>query len=185
VRKITEKGERRMGSEDFSEKIRQHIHQLVKSAGLPDTEESIESLERGWEEKLNTFEKQVEERDMEMVEEFDAEDERGALLMTYSGSLINLGPKGEEGRFIAYHSIGIRNDVPESAETDNTDLAADVLIDEGAAFTNGPIKKSSPIFKIAVIVEEMEDEEQEELLAEMTQMLTDDFIEVNKTIIQE
>ncbi|MDZ7793091.1 MAG: hypothetical protein U5P10_05185 [Spirochaetia bacterium] len=30
-----------MGSEDFSEKIRQHIHQLVKTAGLPDTEESL------------------------------------------------------------------------------------------------------------------------------------------------
>ncbi len=174
-----------MGAEDFSEKIRQHIQQLVKSAGLPDTEESMESLERGWEEKLDTFEKQVEERDMEMVEEFDAEDERGALLMTYSGSLINLGPKGDNGRFVAYHSIGIRNDVPESAETGNTDLAEDVAIDEGAVFTNGPIKKSSPIFKIAVIVEEMEDNEQEELLAEVTQMLTDDFIEVNKTIIQE
>ena len=174
-----------MGAEDFSEKIRQHIQQLVKTAGLPDTEESMESLERGWEEKLDTFEKQVEERDMEMVEEFDAEDERGALLMTYSGSLINLGPKGDNGRFVAYHSIGIRNDVPESAETGNTDLAEDVAIDEGAVFTNGPIKKSSPIFKIAVIVEEMEDKEQEELLAEVTQMLTDDFIEVNKTIIQE
>jgi hypothetical protein len=174
-----------MGAEDFSEKIRQHIQQLVKTAGLPDTEESIENLERGWQEKLDTFEKQVEERDMEMVEEFDAADERGALLMTYSGSLINLGPKGENGRFVAYHSIGMRNDVPESAETDNTDLANEVVIDEGAAFTNGPIKKSSPIFKIAVIVEEMENEEQEELLAEVTQMLADDFIEVNKTIIQE
>ncbi|MFP4491234.1 MAG: hypothetical protein ACLFNZ_07145 [Spirochaetaceae bacterium] len=174
-----------MGTEDFSEKIRQHIQQLVKTAGLPDTEESLEILERGWEEKLNTFEREAAERDMEMVENFDAEDERGALLMTYSGSLINLGPKGEEGRFIAYHSIGVRNDVPESAEADGSDLAEDVIIDEGARFTNGPIKKSSPIFKIAVIVEEMEEEEQEEQLAEMTQILTDDFIEVNKTIIQE
>jgi len=174
-----------MGAEDFSEKIRKHLHQLVKTSGLPDTEESLDSLERGWQDKLDSFEKQVEERDMEMVEEFDVEDDRGALLMTYSGSLINLGPKGDDGRFIAYHSIGMRNDVPESAETDNTDLASDVQVDEGAEFTNGPIKKSSPIFKIAVIVEEMEDEEQEELLAEVTQMLTDDFIEVNKTIIQE
>ncbi len=122
---------------------------------------------------------------MEQVEEFDAEDERGALLMTYSGSLINLGPRGDDGRFVAYHSIGMRNDVPESAETDNTDLADDLQVDDGAAFTNGPIKKSSPIFKIAVIVEEMGEEEQEELLAEVTQMLTEDFIEVNKTIIQE
>jgi hypothetical protein len=174
-----------MASEALSEKIRLHIHQLVKTAGLPDTEESIESLERGWEEKLEAFEKQVEDRDMEIVEKFEAEDERGALLMTYSGSLITLGPKDETGRFIAYRSIGVRNDVPEAAEAEGTDLAGDVINDEGANFTSGPIKKSSPIFKIAVIVEEMEDEEQEEMLAEMTEMLTDDFIEVNKTIIQE
>jgi hypothetical protein len=174
-----------MSSEDFSDKIRQHIQQLVKTAGLPDTEESLEALERGWQDKLESFEKQVEERDMEQVEEFEAGDERGALLMTYSGSLLTLGPRGEDGRFVAYHSIGIRNDVPESAETDNTDLAEDLQIDDGAVFTNGPIKKSSPIFKIAVIVEEMEEEEQEELLSEVTQVLTDDFIEVNKTIIQE
>ncbi len=174
-----------MAIEEQNDKIRQHIQQLVKSAGLPDTEESLDSLERAWQEKLDSFEKQVEERDMEQVEEFDAEDERGALLMTYSGSLINLGPRGDDGRFVAYHSIGMRNDVPESAETDNTDLADDLQVDDGAAFTNGPIKKSSPIFKIAVIVEEMGEEEQEELLAEVTQMLTEDFIEVNKTIIQE
>ncbi|MGC9312274.1 MAG: hypothetical protein ACP5IA_06240 [Sediminispirochaetaceae bacterium] len=174
-----------MGAEDISEKIRQHIKQLVKTAGLPDTEESIEVLEKGWQEKLEAFERQVEERDMELSEEFDAEDDRGALLMTYSGSLISVGPRGDSGRFVEYRSIGIRKDVPETAETDDTDLAGDVAIDESAMFTNGPIKKSSPIFKIAVIVEEMDEEDQEELLAEVTQMLTDDFIEVNKTIIQE
>jgi len=174
-----------MGAEDISDKIRQHIQQLVKTAGLPDTEESIETLEKGWQEKLEAFERQVEERDMELSEEFDAEDDRGALLMTYSGSLISVGPRGDNGRFVEYRSIGIRKDVPETAETDDTDLAGDVGIDESAMFTNGPIKKSSPIFKIAVIVEEMDEEDQEELLAEVTQMLTDDFIEVNKTIIQE
>ncbi len=174
-----------MAGENLNEKIRQHIQQLVKTAGLPDNEESLEALVNGWEEKQSSFETQVEERDMEQVEEFTAEDERGALLMTYSGSLIHLGPKGENGRFVAYYSVGIRNDVPETAETEGTDLAEDLEVDQGAVFTNGPIQKSSPIFKIAVIVEEMDDEEQEELLSEVTQVLTNDFIEVNKTIIQE
>jgi len=174
-----------MSAEDISDKIRQHIRQLVKTAGLPDTEDSLEILERGWQEKLEAFERQVEEKDMELSEEFDAEDDRGALLMTYSGSLISLGPKGDEGRSVEYRSIGIRKDVPETAEAGNTDISNDIEIDESVMFTNGPIKKSSPIFKIAVIVEEMNEEDQEELLAEVTQMLTDDFIEVNKTIIQE
>jgi hypothetical protein len=174
-----------MGTEDFTEKVREHLHRLVKSAGLPDTEEAFASLEQGWKEKLESFENQVDENDMELVEDFAADDERGALFMTYSGSLINLGPRGENGRFIGYHSIGIRKDVPESVDAVTTDLAEDVQVDDLATFTNGPIKKSSPIFKIAVITEEMAEEEQEELLADMTQVLTDDFIEVNKTIIQE
>lgn len=174
-----------MGNENLSGKIRQHLTQLVKTAGLSDSEDSIEILEKAWQEKFDSFEQQVEEKNMELTEEFDAEDERGALLMTYSGSLITLGPMDEDGRRVEYHSIGIRKDVPETAENDGTNLTGDVEIDSGVMFTNGPIKKSSPIFKIAVIVEEMDDEDQEELLAEVTRVLTDEFLEVNRTIIQE
>ena len=174
-----------VGTENISEKIRQHIKQLVTTAGLPDTEESLEILEEGWMEKLESFESQVAERDMEMVEEFESEDDRGAMIMTYSGSLISLGPRDEDGRYVEYRSIGIRNDVPESADADGTELTGDIRVDGTAAFTSGPIKKSSPVFKIAVITEEMDNDEQEELLAEVTQMLTEEFVEVNKTIIQE
>ena len=122
---------------------------------------------------------------MELSEEFDSEDDRGALLMTYSGSLLSVGPRGDNGRFVEYRSIGIRKDVPETAETDDTDLVNDIEIDESVMFTNGPIKKSSPIFKIAVPPEELEPEEQLELLSDVTQMITEDFVEVNKTIIIE
>lgn len=174
-----------MGTDDLSEKIRQHMKQLVTTAGLPDTEESLEILEQGWMEKLESFENEVAERDLEMAEEFESSDDRGALIMTYSGSLITVGPRGEDGRHVEYRSIGIRNDVPESADADSTELSGDILVDGTAEFTSGPIKKSSPVFKIAVVTEELENEEQEELLAEMTQMLTEEFVEVNKTIIQE
>jgi hypothetical protein len=174
-----------METENISDKIRQHIKQLVKTAGLPDTEDSLETLEEGWMEKLEFFETQAAERNMEMVDDFEGDDERGAMMLTYSGSLINLGPRGEEGRHVEYHSIGIRNDVPESAEADATELAGDVGIDGEAEFTKGPIKKSSPIFKIAVVSEEMENEEQEDLLAEVTKTLAEEFVEVNKTIIEE
>ena len=115
-----------MEPENISDKIRQHIKQLVRTAGLPDTEDSLETLEEGWMEKLEFFEAQAAERDMEMVDDFEGDDERGAMILTYSGSLINLGPRDEEGRHVEYHSIGIRNDVPESAEADATELAGDL-----------------------------------------------------------
>jgi hypothetical protein len=50
-------------------------------------------------------------------------------------------------------------------------------------FTKGPIQKSSPIFKVAVPPEELEPEEQLELLTDVTQVITEDFVEVNKTIV--
>jgi hypothetical protein len=106
------------------------------------------------------------------------------MLMTYSGSLITVGPLMDDGRSVEYRSIGIRNDVPASADADVTNLTGNVEVDASASFTNGPIEKSSPVFRIALISDEMEEEEQEELLTEVTKILTESFVDVNKTIIQ-
>lgn len=168
----------------INETIRRHLRQLVKTAGLPDTEESRQSLEAAWLEKMNSFDDEVESRGMEQTDTLPAEFEGGALLMTYSGSLITVGPLTGNGRGVAYRSIGLRNDVPESAEADATNLAGDVAIDSSALFTNGPIEKSSPVFRIALIIDEMEEEDQEELLTEVTKILTENFVDLNKTIIQ-
>ena len=168
----------------ITEQVRKHLKQLVKSAGLPPGEESLAKLEEGWLEKMAAFDAQVDQKGMELTDQLSADEEYGALLMTYSGSLLTIGPMGEEGRRVEYQSIGMRNDVPDSAEAESTSLSGDVEIDSIASFSNGPIEKSSPIFKIAVIVEEMEDEEQEELLSEMTRVLTESFVDVNKTIIE-
>ncbi len=171
--------------DQMTQKIKDHLRQLVKTAGLPDNEESQQLLEQGWREKLEAFDKEVNERRMEAVDDYPADEQRGALMMTYSGSLLSVGPLGEEGRAVEYRSIGIRSDVPETARSGETELADDAGIDQGVSFTNGPIQKSSPIFKIAVISEDVGEEEQEEMLSEVTQILTDDFVEVNKTLIQE
>lgn len=175
-----------MSSESYqiNDTIRRHLKQLVKTAGLPDTEESRQSLEDAWIEKMYAFDGEVEEREMEPADLLPADYEGGALLMTYSGSLLSIGPLGDDGRHVEYRSIGLRNDVPESAEAASTNLAADVEIDSSAVFTEGPVEKSSPIFRIALVREDMDDEEQEELLTEVTRILTESFVDVNKTIIQ-
>jgi len=175
-----------MGALDqVSEKVRNHIRQLIKTSGLPDSEESIEAIAQGWLEKKASFEEQVEERNMEEVEYLAGYDQKGCLLMTYSGSLLNIGPLVDGVRKAEYASIGMRQDVPESAEEENSRLDGGIELDKSVTFTPGPIKKSSPIFKIAVPAENMEAEEQEELLSEVTRLLTEDFVEVNKTIILE
>jgi hypothetical protein len=178
-----------------TEKIKMHLKQLVKSAGLPDNEESLQQLEDGWVEKLEAFEAQVEEKGLEGVDSFEPGDSRGALLMTYSGSLISISPAENDEdvpenpketilRHVEYRSIGIRNDVPEIADADKTALSRQVAIDGTAEFTAGPIETSSPIYRIAITPKTMATEDQEELLSDVTKILTENFVDVNKTIIQ-
>ncbi|MFP4365325.1 MAG: hypothetical protein ACLFR1_15795 [Spirochaetia bacterium] len=169
--------------DQLNETIQNHIQGLVKQAGLADTEESLELLSKGWLEKEETFEKQIEAMDMEEVDDFQKDEERGCLIMTYSGSLLTVGPVTDEGRKVEYASIGLRRDVPDTAEASDAELGEDIAVDSEAVFSKGPVKKSSPVLKIAVTKEELEVEEEEEKLSEVTQIIADDFIEVNKTII--
>lgn len=166
------------------EVVRDHIKSITATSGLPETEESMEQLAAGWLEKKQIFEKRVSENGMTEIEEFGADEERGALFLTYSGSLLTIGPLVENTRAVEYTSIGIRQDVPEQASSDTTTLEADVSVDAIAKFSNGPIRTSSAIYMIAVTTEKLEPEAEEGLLAEVTKVLAEDFIEVNKTIVQ-
>lgn len=165
--------------------IQDHIRTITKSSGLPDTEESVETIAEAWLEKKRIFEEEIQKQSMEEVDEFGQDEERGALVMTYSGSLLTLGPLTDEARKVDYLSIGLRQDVPESAHHDTAKLSQDLAIDEVASFAPGPIKQSSAIFKIAVASEELEIEEEEELLSNVTEVLSEEFVQVNKTVILE
>ena len=162
--------------------VQDHIRQITKSSGLPDDEESVEMIAKGWLEKKGLFENQVADMNMAEVEELDQEDEQGCLAMTYSGSLLNIGPIIEGGRTVQYASIGLRQDVPETASKDDSQLSSDVQVGEPVRFSPGPIQSSSPIFKIAVTTGDLEPEEQEEQITKATMILAEGFVEVNKDL---
>jgi hypothetical protein len=164
--------------------VQDHLRGIVSTTGLPNNDESLELLASGWIEKRSIFETRVAEMGMTEVEDFAADEDRGALLLTYSGSLLTVGPLVDGSRAVDYTSIGVRNDVPENAKADSTTLEEDVVIDEPASFSNGPVRSSSAIYAIAVTTEELDPEEEEDLLAEVAKTLTQEFIEVNKTIVQ-
>ncbi|MFP4637581.1 MAG: hypothetical protein ACLFM6_03985 [Spirochaetaceae bacterium] len=168
--------------EQIPENIRDHIKQITRTSGLPDTEESVERMAQSWLEKKQAFEDKLEELNMEEVDEFGVDEERGALVLTYSGSIINLGPIVDGVRRAEYVSIGIRGDVPETASNAESVLEDDVNLDDVVSFKSGPIQKSSAVFKIAVNRDVMEPEEEEEKLTDATQVLTEEFVEINKTI---
>lgn len=166
------------------EKIDRHLRQLLEQSGMGNNEESLAQLHVCWEEKLEAFEAECKNRGMEEVESLYADESRGALIITYSGSIITIGPDEEGSRTVSYHSIGMRSDVPESADAEETSIVQDLGVDQQAAFSNGPIERSSPILRIAVVPEQLDEEEQSEMLGDMTQILSQQFADVNKTVVQ-
>ncbi len=164
--------------------IQEHIRLIAKTAGIPQTDEALEDIARAWQEKKEAFEAKIQAEGMEETETLQKDDVLGAVLLTYSGSLLFLGPMGEDDtRRASYFSIGPRQDVPDAAEEEKSTLKKDAAVDSEVYFDKGPIQKSSPIFKIAVPRRELPAAEQEELLDNVTQIITEDFVEVNKTVI--
>ncbi|MFW5802253.1 MAG: hypothetical protein ACOCVC_09485, partial [Spirochaeta sp.] len=155
------------------------------TSGLPQGEDSIEAIAQGWLQKLELFTEKTDELDMESVEELQPDFPRGALLLTYSGSLLTIGPMIEDVRRIEYTSIGLRHDVPDSAESGGTNISAVIVLDEPARLSDGPIKQSSPIYRIAIHREELEPEEEERRLSSATQIISEGFADVNKTLTLE
>jgi len=165
--------------------IQGHIRQITRSSGLPDTEDSLEMIAQGWLEKKERFERHISRMSLEEVDVLERADGRGCLAMTYSGSLINIGPQRDQGRNVQYVSIGLRKDVPESASQENSQLQGDVRIGAPVAFSSGPILSSSPVFKIAVTAEELDLDEQERQISKSTEILTKEFVKVNKELDEE
>jgi hypothetical protein len=162
--------------------LRGHIAKIAATSGLDQSGESVELIAHAWLEKKDSFEERIDESEMEEWDELPADEERGALALTYSGSLLTIGPLIAGKRNVVYTSLGLRKDVPESATSDKAVLTKDLRVDDPAVFSGGPIEKSSAIFKIAVSKEKLDPEDEKALLSEVTQVLTEDFVEVNKTI---
>lgn len=163
--------------------IQTHIKAITQSAGLPDNDQSYEQLAQGWKKKLELFEEQIKLGGMADVESLAKDDSRGCVALTYSGSLILVGPLEDAKRKCAYNSIGVRKDVPESVTKEDSSLAADIAIDAPVVFENGPVKSTSSIFKIAVVQADLTVIEEEEQINAVTVILTEGFVDVNQALV--
>lgn len=168
--------------DQIPDKVQPHIKEITKTSGLGD-DDALEKIAEGWLEKKKTFEEEIRNLGMVEVDSFSRDDERGCLAMTYSGSLVNIGPLVDGVRKSAYASIGLRKDVPDMVSKDSSTLDNDIQVDDSISFTDGPVKKTSPIYKIIVCEEDLSAEEQEEKIENVATVIIDDFVEVNKTII--
>ncbi|MBT4287235.1 MAG: hypothetical protein HOD92_07830 [Deltaproteobacteria bacterium] len=164
-------------------RIQDHIKNIASTSGLEDTEASYEKIAKGWLDKEKSFLETITQKGLREEVQLPLDDSRGGIALTYSGSLILVGPLKDGYRKAAYYSIGLRKDVPDSLKNDSSQLEQDILIDQSIVFLKGPIKKTSPIYKFAVCEELIAIAEQEEIISEATIIITNDFIDINKAII--
>jgi len=162
--------------------IQKHIRQIATTSGLPAGDESLELLASGWLEKKVAFEDALAEHNLEDCVFFGKNETRGALILTWSGSLLQIGPLVDGTRRCEYTSIGLRTDVPPSAVEAVSVLCADVETDNPVCFASGPVKQSSPVLKIGIYREVVPSDEEEALLTQVTREVIEEFIEVNKTV---
>ena len=72
--------------------LQNHVKGLVKSVKVDEGTDALEVVSQAWLEKKAVFEDKIGAMNMEEVNDLSADDAKGALALTYSGSLVNIGP---------------------------------------------------------------------------------------------
>ena len=169
--------------DDLPEEIRKHLRQLVRSdeiLGRGSEDTAFERLAAAWIEKERLFTGQTAALDMEPAEEAAEDDEQGMLLLTSSGSLLSLWPARDGRRKIEYASIPLRTDVPEILIGDSVSIDGAIRCGSPARVSDGPLKQTSPVYRIARFSLGLSKDEQDKRIREATIFLTNGFTRINK-----
>ena len=168
--------------QNLPEEIEAHLKRILQSSQEDWSKEAgaLEKLESLWLKKDSLFDEQISLLGMENVSSLDKEDTRGALLLTFSGSLVSLGYGSQ--RWMEYASIKMRSDVPDIVNCEKTSLAEDLKRGKTAQFTQGPLKKTSALYKIMVCSGEVSPSEQDKRVREATVFLTNSFVHLNREV---
>ncbi len=165
--------------------IQDHLKQIARTSGLPQNDDSYERMALAWVEKKAAFDTIIAEHGLSEMSFFGRSEQKGALVLTWSGSILTIGPLVDGTRRCEYTSIGLRGDVPPSAVEEASELSADIETNEAVQFAAGPVRTSSPVYRLALTTAVMEPEEEEALLTQVSQSLAGDMTEINKTIVAE
>jgi nucleoid DNA-binding protein len=175
------------------EEIRAQIDALAEGPDSPRLPDIKEKLAANWQSKFELFESQVKLLGMEMLEKLEEGDTRGFMALTYSGSILSVGPAQEEessrglpgSRWVEYVPIKLRQDVPEIASGYGAMIVGSALRGSSLRFEGGPVKSTSAVYRIAACPPEVSAEEQDRRIREAAIFLTHSFMKMNRTLSTE
>ncbi len=169
---------------DLPEEVQRHLAGLAAESGRDGDEAFLLELLAVWRRKAALFEDQARALRLELVESVAADDPRGALVLTYSGSLLSIGPDTEKtlGRWLEYSSIKLRTDVPDVLVDHGISFAADVRTGERIRIIGSRISRTSPAYAVAVCQAGLPEDEQEKCIRESTIFITNGFMKYNREV---
>jgi nucleoid DNA-binding protein len=181
---------------EITERIRKHLEAITETSGLPVGPESLARITENWQTKRRLFNEQCESLEMILEPGMEPDDPRGMLLLSYSGSLMVLGPRvstdapapnddGSPARFFEYASISLRQDVPDLITAIGVNLAAPVAVDKPVLLEGGPVERSSELLQIATFEGSVSEADQRERLRQAAIFLTNGFIKANQTTLDD
>lgn len=162
--------------------IREQIEALAEGPETPRLPDIREKLAVNWEGKFELFESQVRLLEMEELQELGAGDPRGFLAITYSGSILSVGPLTPDGRWLEYVPLLLRLDVPEIVSGEGARVEGTVARGAALAFAAGPLRSTSSVYRIAACASGIREDEQDRRIREAAIFLTHGFIKMNRSL---
>lgn len=172
------------GSDQLTDRIRRQIESVAADSGLPPGDDSIRRITDNWLAKRRLYHEQTDSLRMVAAEAIEIDDPNGMLLLTYSGSLIVLGPADNDGaRALEYVSIALRTDVPHILRAAGARVRARVVVDQPLVLGDAPLEHSSDLLSIATFDQSVSAADQNERLRQAAIFLTNGFVRANRTMV--
>ncbi len=159
---------------DLFDTLNPDIQDHLSRIGDAHPQVSLETLAAGWLEKEKIFIKQSQVLGMESAEECQ-DTSQGFLALTHSGSIVAVGPQTGKNRRAVYVSTEKRHTVPARSQSDQSKLSGSIKVGGPITFTAGPVKRTSPVYKLSILSSSLKPPRQNQILEEATTNLSRDF----------
>lgn len=173
---------------DLPESIQKHLLGLAKEQERLDDSGYLQTLADVWGQKEELFRKQAQAVKLELVDSVSRKDTRGMMVLSYSGSILCIGPvfltstNINFSRWVEYSSIKFRTEVPDIIMEKNATIESDLSVGKSVALGNSKLKATSPAYLVAVCPEGLNEEEQDKRIRESAVFITAGFMKYNQTL---
>jgi len=169
---------------DLPKQVRRHLEAIAEELGRGGDSSLLLELTAIWTKKAALYEDQARAVHLDIVDSLPEGDGRGTLVLTYSGSLLSIGPDTEKtlGRWLEYSSIKLRTDVPDVVVDHGISVTRAIRVDHGVEIRGSRVTQTSPVYSIAVCPPDTPEEEQERRIRESTIFITNGFMKYNRSL---